>query len=312
MKHIALFIVTVCTSLATLCCYAEQNYSNTEIHNKAGTASLMTIAGKDGTAVAKLYVTGKDIRFGANQVMLNGAGYIKALPGKFATLKAVYRFQNKGEEGINFDVFSIQVKRIDWADDGHTTRISGISPIASTLSRGKLRIKSDISHPTIKQDGALVLNVEKLGSILVDYRFGGLGGKITRLGPMGELIGDPVILFDDTSDTDPHNNRANALTGKWNLSIALTGTQMSLTLQLRQTGTNVIGTATGNCTVKGAVEGKKFAFTVTEKGAKTGVHYIGKVVDKDTLKGKVDLLSLGSGKWTAKRIKKTESPQQEN
>ena len=175
--------------------FGQQNYSNTTVNNTTGAPiNLMDIVGSDGKTAASLYITG-NATFGPNQVMVKGSGYIQALPGETVNLIAIYRFKNAGEDEVNYDEFGIKVNRVDWDEDGRTTHISGIDSLAKTDVHGSLKITSDLSSPTLTKDGAIVLEVEKLGKVTVDFRFGGLGGRQTGLGSRGAFVGDPVLVF---------------------------------------------------------------------------------------------------------------------
>ncbi len=179
-----------------------QDFSNTNIKNDTGgPLPLMNITSEGGT-VARLFITGSQATFGPNQVMLKGSGYVEALPGKTFHLMAVYRFKNAGGKDINFDEFGLTVTRIDWDEDGRTTRISGIEPVAETDIHGSLKILSDLSNPALTKDGALALEVEKLGRIKVQFSFGNFGGRITGVGPRGVFVGDPVLSFNKSGSVE--------------------------------------------------------------------------------------------------------------
>src|ERR1022692_292671 len=201
MKSLNITLLLITCGLSSA--FGQQNYSNTIVNNTTGgPLNLMDIGSPSGI-VGSLYVTGKSITFGPNQIIVKGSGYVQALPNKTVNLIAIYRFQNAGETDVNYDEFGIKANRIDWDEDGHTTAISGIDPVAITDTHGNLKITSDLSNPTLTPDGAIVLEVEKLGKVTVEFKFGNHGGRQTGIGIWGGLVGDPVLVFNKSGFVDP-------------------------------------------------------------------------------------------------------------
>jgi hypothetical protein len=179
--------------------FAQQDYSNTRVKNTSGQPLGLMGIQDHGKKVATLYITGAEATFGPNQGLMKGSGYVQALPNESVSLIAFFRYRDSGETNINFEEFGIRVNRIEWNDDGKTTSISGMSPVAQTDLHESLKIISDPTSP-ILTNGVLVLDVEKLGKIYVDFRFGGFGGKLTGLGYRGTLVGDPILEFPNEGD----------------------------------------------------------------------------------------------------------------
>jgi hypothetical protein len=91
------------------------------------------------------------------------------------------------------------------------------------------------------------------------------------------------------------------LTGVWDLSVQLGGTNSAPKITLKQQGQTLSGNyqgMLGSAPVVGTVDGVNFKFTVETSGIRE--EYSGKIA-ADTLTGKISIPGLGEGTFTGKR-----------
>ena len=97
------------------------------------------------------------------------------------------------------------------------------------------------------------------------------------------------------------------VTGKWAFTVQTEAGTGTPTVTLKQEGEKLTGhyssQTLGEADLTGTVKGQDivFSFTANAQGTNLEVKYSGKIEDKDSLKGTVDLGGLGSGTFTAKR-----------
>jgi hypothetical protein len=96
------------------------------------------------------------------------------------------------------------------------------------------------------------------------------------------------------------------VTGKWLFAVETTAGSGTPTITLKQDGEKLTGHYTGQlgeADVTGTAKGQdiKITFTVDAQGTMINCVYTGSVDGKDSMKGKVDLVGLGEGTFTAKR-----------
>ena len=97
------------------------------------------------------------------------------------------------------------------------------------------------------------------------------------------------------------------VTGKWAFNVQTEAGSGSPTVTLKQDGEKLTGHYSsqtfGEQELTGSVKGPdlKFSFSADVQGNSLAVTYTGKVENKDSLKGTVDLGGLGQGTFTAKR-----------
>ena len=96
------------------------------------------------------------------------------------------------------------------------------------------------------------------------------------------------------------------VTGKWAFNVETAAGSGTPTMTFKQDGEKLTGHYSGQLgevdltgTVKG--EAIEFKFTVDVQGQTLNAAYSGTVDGKDSMKGKVDLVGLGEGTFTAKR-----------
>ena len=186
MKVVHIFRSVATAIVAFLVCtsQAQQDYSNTNIKNDTGKPkSILDITG-DGGKIAELFITGKEAKFGDNQKLYFGSGYIQAVTNKYVNIRGTHRFTKPGETGAMVNQFLLGVNRIEWDDNGMTTKIEGIRPFIKTWFDEDLKVKTT-NNPTIGKDGSITLDVEKMGKIVLDIRFG----------DKAKLVGDPVLVM---------------------------------------------------------------------------------------------------------------------
>jgi hypothetical protein len=100
---------------------------------------------------------------------------------------------------------------------------------------------------------------------------------------------------------------ANDLSGTWRLSMSFPDkgiTNMQLPeMTLKQTGTTITGTMSGTEGVKGTSEGSNVSLTITFNSptGNGGTVFKGTIVNANSMQGKVNMLQLGPGNWTASR-----------
>ncbi len=98
------------------------------------------------------------------------------------------------------------------------------------------------------------------------------------------------------------------VTGKWNINVETSAGSGSPSAEFKQDGEKLSGAYRGmfgESQLEGTVKEKKIEFKVRFKveGNDTVFSYTGTIEDKDTMKGKVELGSIGEGTWTAQRAK---------
>lgn len=96
------------------------------------------------------------------------------------------------------------------------------------------------------------------------------------------------------------------VTGKWAFNVETSAGSGTPTLTLKQDGEKLTGHYSGQlgeADLTGTVKGQTVSikFTVDVQGNQIECHYDGTVESKDALRGKVSLVGLGDGTFTAKR-----------
>jgi hypothetical protein len=96
------------------------------------------------------------------------------------------------------------------------------------------------------------------------------------------------------------------VTGKWVFAVETSAGAGTPTITLKQDGEKLTGHYSGQlgeADVAGTVKGSdiKITFTVDLQGNAINCVYTGAVENKDAMKGKVELVGLGDGTFTAKR-----------
>jgi hypothetical protein len=96
------------------------------------------------------------------------------------------------------------------------------------------------------------------------------------------------------------------VTGKWAFAVETGAGSGTPTITLKQDGEKLTGHYSGQlgeADVAGTVKGSdiKITFTVDVQGNSINCIYTGAVESKDAMKGKVELVGLGDGTFTAKR-----------
>ena len=96
------------------------------------------------------------------------------------------------------------------------------------------------------------------------------------------------------------------VTGKWLFSVETGAGSGTPTMTFTQDGEKLTGKYNGqfgNADLTGTVKGQDiaFSFNVDAQGTALTFKYTGTIENKDALKGKVDIVGLGEGTFTAKR-----------
>jgi hypothetical protein len=96
------------------------------------------------------------------------------------------------------------------------------------------------------------------------------------------------------------------VTGKWTFNVETAAGSGTPVITLKQEGEKLTGHYSGQlgeADLTGSVKGQdvEFKFTVDLQGQTLNCIYTGAVDGKDSMKGKVDLVGLGQGTFTAKR-----------
>jgi len=96
------------------------------------------------------------------------------------------------------------------------------------------------------------------------------------------------------------------VTGKWTFNVETGAGSGTPTMTFKQEGEKLTGHYSGQlgeADLAGTVKGQnvEFKFTVDVGGQQLNCLYTGAVDGKDSMKGKVDLVGLGEGTFTAKR-----------
>jgi hypothetical protein len=112
-----------------------------------------------------------------------------------------------------------------------------------------------------------------------------------------------VVLF------APYTNAQAAkvnVTGKWLFNVETGAGSGTPTMTFTQDGEKLTGKYQGQfgeADLTGTVKGQDiaFSFNVDAQGTAVNFKYTGTIENKDALKGKVDIVGLGEGTFTAKR-----------
>jgi hypothetical protein len=96
------------------------------------------------------------------------------------------------------------------------------------------------------------------------------------------------------------------ITGKWSFNVETGAGSGTPTMTFKQEGEKLTGHYSGQlgeADLAGTVKGQnvEFKFTVDLQGQQLNCVYTGAVDGKDSMKGKVDLVGLGEGTFTAKK-----------
>jgi hypothetical protein len=96
------------------------------------------------------------------------------------------------------------------------------------------------------------------------------------------------------------------VTGKWAFAVETAAGSGTPVMTFKQDGEKLTGHYSGQlgeADLTGTVKGQaiEFKFSVDAQGTSINAVYSGTVDGKDTMKGKVDLVGLGEGTFTAKR-----------
>ena len=96
------------------------------------------------------------------------------------------------------------------------------------------------------------------------------------------------------------------VTGKWIFNVETAAGSGTPTMTFKQEGEKLTGHYSGQlgeADLAGTVKGQnvEFKFTVDVQGQQLNCIYTGALDGKDAMKGKVDLVGLGEGTFTAKR-----------
>jgi hypothetical protein len=96
------------------------------------------------------------------------------------------------------------------------------------------------------------------------------------------------------------------VTGKWAFAVETAAGSGTPTITLKQDGEKLTGHYSGQlgeADLTGTVKGQdlSFKFTVDAQGTNLDFVYTGTIESKDALKGKVSIVGLGEGTFTAKR-----------
>jgi hypothetical protein len=96
------------------------------------------------------------------------------------------------------------------------------------------------------------------------------------------------------------------VTGKWAFNVETAAGSGTPTITFTQDGEKLTGKYSGqlgDADLTGTVKGQDIAFTfnVDAQGTLLNFKYTGTVENKDALKGKVEIVGLGEGTFTAKR-----------
>src|SRR5436305_12620139 len=114
-----------------------------------------------------------------------------------------------------------------------------------------------------------------------------------------------VTIIASTPSADAQAAKAN-VTGKWAFNVETAAGSGTPTITFTQDGEKLTGKYNGQlgeADVAGTVKGQDIAFTfnVDAQGTMLNFKYAGTVESKDAMKGKVEIVGLGEGTFTAKR-----------
>jgi hypothetical protein len=104
----------------------------------------------------------------------------------------------------------------------------------------------------------------------------------------------------------PHAQAKIDVTGKWAATVQTDQGSGTPTITLKQDGEKLTGRYAGQfgeADLTGTVKGSDiaFSFNVDAQGTMLNFKYAGTIESKDALKGKVEIVGLGAGTFTAKR-----------
>ena len=124
-----------------------------------------------------------------------------------------------------------------------------------------------------------------------------------------KLIRAAVVIAAMVMASMPSANAqaANAnVTGKWAFNVETAAGSGTPTITFAQDGEKLTGKYAGQlgeADLTGTVKGQDIAFTfnVDAQGTMLNFKYTGTIENKDALKGKVEIVGLGEGTFTAKR-----------
>jgi hypothetical protein len=122
--------------------------------------------------------------------------------------------------------------------------------------------------------------------------------RLTVLAGVALLCGASLVSAGQAGKTD--------VTGKWVFTVETSAGSGTPTLTLKQDGEKLTGHYSGQlgeADLTGTLKGPdiKITFTGDVQGNAINCVYTGTVDSKDAMKGKVDLVGVGTGTFTAKR-----------
>jgi hypothetical protein len=96
------------------------------------------------------------------------------------------------------------------------------------------------------------------------------------------------------------------VTGKWAFAVETSAGTGTPTMTFKQDGEKITGHYSGQlgeADLTGTVKDQDitFSFSVDAQGTRLDITYSGTIDGKDAMKGKVVIVGLGEGTWTAKR-----------
>lgn len=122
--------------------------------------------------------------------------------------------------------------------------------------------------------------------------------RLTVLAAVAVVCGAAIAVAGQAAKTD--------VTGKWVFAVETSAGAGTPTMTLKQDGEKLTGHYSGQlgeADLTGTAKGSdiKITFTVDAQGTMINCVYTGTVESKDAMKGKVELVGLGDGTFTAKR-----------
>ena len=114
-----------------------------------------------------------------------------------------------------------------------------------------------------------------------------------------------VAVMLSATQTNAQADKVN-VTGKWLFNVETGAGSGTPTMTFTQDGEKLTGKYQGQfgeADLTGTVKGQDiaFSFNVDAQGAAVNFKYTGTIESKDALKGKVEIVGLGEGTFTAKR-----------
>jgi len=114
-----------------------------------------------------------------------------------------------------------------------------------------------------------------------------------------------VTMTVSMPSTSAQSAKAN-VTGKWAFTVETAAGSGTPTMTFAQDGEKLTGKYSGQlgeADLTGTVKGQDIAFTfnVDAQGTMLNFKYAGTIESKDAMKGKVEIVGLGEGTFTAKR-----------